>query len=76
MHATSGSGNTCSGCYRGKHQFSTSTWASVGGSGDSAAASEAGQDKRAAMPYSRTGPSSWPACGQERPDPYPAPPCP
>jgi hypothetical protein len=52
------------GMYRGKYQFSTSTWASVGGSGDPAAASEAEQDKRAALLYSRTGPSSWPVCGR------------
>jgi hypothetical protein len=52
------------GLYRGKYQFSTSTWAAVGGSGDPAAASEAEQDKRAAMLYARTGPSSWPACGR------------
>jgi hypothetical protein len=52
------------GMYRGKYQFSTSTWASVGGSGDPAAAPEAEQDRRAAMLYSRTGPSSWPVCGR------------
>ena len=53
-----------SGQYRGKYQFSTSTWASVGGKGDPAAASEREQDKRAAMLYARTGPSSWPVCGR------------
>jgi hypothetical protein len=52
------------GTYRGKYQFSYATWASVGGSGDPAAASEAEQDRRAAMLYSRTGASSWPVCGQ------------
>ena len=51
------------GAYRGKYQFSYSTWASVGGSGDPAAASESEQDMRAAILYSRTGPSSWPVCG-------------
>jgi len=51
------------GQYRGKYQFSTSTWASVGGSGDPAAAPEAEQDRRAAMLYARTGASSWPVCG-------------
>ena len=55
--------NTGNGFY-GKYQFSASTWASVGGSGNPAAASEAEQDKRAAMLYSRTGPSSWPVCGR------------
>jgi len=52
------------GMYRGKYQFSTSTWASVGGSGDPAAASEAEQDKRASLLYERTGASSWPICGR------------
>ena len=52
------------GTYRGKYQFSYATWASVGGSGDPAAASEAEQDRRAAMLYARTGASSWPVCGQ------------
>jgi transglycosylase-like protein len=52
------------GAYRGKYQFSPSTWSSVGGSGDPAAASEAEQDRRAAMLYARTGASSWPVCGQ------------
>jgi hypothetical protein len=52
------------GAYRGKYQFDQGTWASVGGSGDPAAAPEAEQDKRAAMLYSRSGASSWPVCGQ------------
>jgi Transglycosylase-like domain len=52
------------GAYRGKYQFDYGTWASVGGSGDPAAASEAEQDRRAAMLYARTGASSWPVCGQ------------
>lgn len=52
------------GKYRGKYQFSYSTWASVGGSGDPAAASEAEQDMRAAMLYAREGASPWPVCGQ------------
>jgi transglycosylase-like protein len=52
------------GAYRGKYQFDYGTWASVGGSGDPAAAPEAEQDKRAAMLYSRTGASSWPVCGR------------
>src|SRR5215217_5010556 len=43
------------GLYRGKYQFSTATWASVGGTGDPARASEAEQDKRAAMLYARGG---------------------
>jgi hypothetical protein len=51
------------GAYRGKYQFDYQTWASVGGSGDPAAAPEAEQDKRAAMLYSRAGASPWPVCG-------------
>ena len=51
------------GTYRGKYQFSTATWAGVGGKGDPAAASEAEQDKRAAMLYARSGPGQWPVCG-------------
>jgi len=51
------------GRFRGKYQFDYGTWASVGGSGDPAAASEAEQDKRAAILYSRAGSSPWPVCG-------------
>ena len=51
------------GTYRGKYQFDTGTWASVGGSGDPAAAPEAEQDMRAAMLYSQAGSSPWPVCG-------------
>ena len=51
------------GTYRGKYQFDTGTWASVGGSGDPAAAPEAEQDMRAAILYSRAGSSPWPVCG-------------
>jgi soluble lytic murein transglycosylase-like protein len=52
------------GSYRGKYQFSFETWASVGGSGDPAAASEPEQDYRAALLYAASGPSPWPVCGQ------------
>jgi hypothetical protein len=52
------------GAYRGKYQFDYGTWASVGGSGDPAAASEAEQDQRAAMLYARSGSTPWPVCGQ------------
>lgn len=52
------------GAYRGKYQFSYSTWAAVGGSGDPASASEAEQDRRAAMLYSRAGAGQWPVCGR------------
>ena len=51
------------GTYRGKYQFDYGTWASVGGSGDPAAAPEAEQDMRAAMLYSEAGSSPWPICG-------------
>jgi transglycosylase-like protein len=51
------------GTYRGKYQFDRSTWASVGGSGDPAAAPEAEQDYRAALIYQRGGASAWPVCG-------------
>lgn len=51
------------GDYRGKYQFDYGTWAAVGGSGDPAAAPEAEQDYRAALLYSRSGPSPWPVCG-------------
>ena len=46
------------GAYRGKYQFSYSTWAGVGGTGDPAAAPEAEQDRRAAMLYARSGAAS------------------
>jgi hypothetical protein len=52
------------GLYRGKYQFDFQTWASVGGSGDPAAAPEAEQDMRAAMLYARAGAAPWPVCGR------------
>ncbi len=52
------------GTYRGKYQFSFSTWASVGGKGDPAAASETEQDRRAAILYRVGGPGHWPVCGR------------
>jgi hypothetical protein len=52
-----------SGTYRGKYQFDMGTWASVGGSGDPAAAPEAEQDYRAALLLSQAGSSPWPVCG-------------
>lgn len=51
------------GSYRGKYQFSVSTWESVGGSGDPAAAPEPEQDYRAALLYVQSGSSPWPVCG-------------
>ena len=47
----------------GKYQFSYGTWASVGGKGDPARASEAEQDRRAAMLLTRSGAGHWPVCG-------------
>lgn len=52
------------GTYRGKYQFDYATWRSVGGSGDPAAASEAEQDRRAALLYARRGAQPWPVCGR------------
>lgn len=51
------------GTYRGKYQFHPSTWASVGGTGDPAAAPEAEQDYRAALLLSQSGAGHWPICG-------------
>ena len=50
------------GTYRGKYQFDRPTWASVGGTGDPAAAPEAEQDRRAALLLARSGRSAWPNC--------------
>jgi transglycosylase-like protein len=51
------------GAFRGKYQFTYGTWAAVGGRGDPASASEAEQDRRAAILLQRTGGSAWPVCG-------------
>jgi hypothetical protein len=51
------------GAYHGLYQFDYGTWASVGGSGDPAAASPEEQTYRAALLYSRSGSSPWPICG-------------
>lgn len=50
------------GTYRGKYQFSRSTWRSMGGSGDPAAAPESVQDRLAAKLYAQQGTSPWPNC--------------
>ena len=55
--------NTGNGFY-GKFQFTLETWQSVGGTGNPAAASEAEQNKRAAILYAREGASPWPVCGR------------
>jgi hypothetical protein len=51
------------GLYRGKYQFHRGTWASVGGTGDPARASELEQDRRAAMLIKQSGSNPWPICG-------------
>lgn len=53
-----------SGTYRGAYQFDRPTWASVGGTGDPAAAPPAEQDFRARLLYARRGPQPWPVCGR------------
>ncbi len=55
--------NTGNGFY-GAYQFTQSTWESVGGTGNPAAASPAEQDARAAQLYAQSGSSPWPVCGQ------------
>jgi hypothetical protein len=52
------------GKYRGLFQFDYRTWASVGGSGDPAAASVDEQYRRAGMLYARAGAAPWPVCGR------------
>lgn len=52
------------GAFRGKYQFDYGTWASVGGTGDPAAAPVAEQDARAAMLLQRSGTAPWPVCGR------------
>ncbi|NEK85461.1 DUF348 domain-containing protein [Blastococcus saxobsidens] len=54
---------SASGKYRGMYQFSTSTWAAVGGTGDPAAASAEEQTYRAQQLYQRSGAGQWPHCG-------------
>ena len=55
--------DTGNGFY-GKYQFTLETWNAVGGSGNPAQASEAEQDRRAAMLYAQSGASPWPVCGR------------
>jgi hypothetical protein len=51
------------GTYRGKYQFTRSTWKAMGGTGDPAAAPEAEQDQRAAALLAAQGTAPWPVCG-------------
>jgi resuscitation-promoting factor RpfB len=60
---SSGNPSARSGPYGGLFQFDQQTWASVGGSGDPAAASPAEQEMRAAMLYQQRGTQAWPVCG-------------
>ncbi len=53
------------GQYRGKYQFTRSTWRLMGGSGDPAAAPEAEQDRRAAKLLAQQGTAPWPACSRK-----------
>jgi peptidoglycan hydrolase-like protein with peptidoglycan-binding domain len=51
------------GTYRGKYQFSRSTWRNLGGRGDPADAPEWLQDKLALKLYRQSGTAPWPNCG-------------
>ena len=53
---------SASGTYRGMYQFSRSTWAGVGGTGDPAAATPQEQTYRAQLLYKRSGAGQW-GCG-------------
>jgi hypothetical protein len=53
---------SASGRYRGKYQFDLSTWRSIGGRGDPAAAREVDQDALASKLLAREGTSPWPRC--------------
>ena len=50
------------GQYRGKYQFSLSTWRHIGGEGDPVDAPEDEQDRLALKLYRRAGTSPWPNC--------------
>lgn len=52
------------GHYRGKYQFTRSTWRSLGGHGDPAAAPEAEQDQMAAKLLAERGTAPWPVCSR------------
>ena len=51
------------GTYRGKYQFSRTTWRNLGGTGDPADAPEWLQDKLALKLYRQSGTAPWPNCG-------------
>ena len=50
------------GQYRGKYQFSRTTWRAIGGSGDPADAPEWLQDRLALKLYRQRGSAPWPNC--------------
>ena len=52
------------GTYRGLYQFTMSSWAGVGGSGDPIDASPSEQTYRAQLLYQRSGDAVWPVCGR------------
>jgi hypothetical protein len=51
------------GRYRGKYQFSRTTWRNLGGTGDPAAAPESVQDRIALKLFKKSGSAPWPNCG-------------
>ncbi|MGE5636613.1 MAG: transglycosylase family protein [Nocardioidaceae bacterium] len=51
------------GSFRGKYQFTISTWRSLGGRGDPARAPEWLQDRIALKLYRLRGTAPWPVCG-------------
>lgn len=53
-----------SGLYGGKYQFDPQTWQSLGGTGLPQNASEAEQDRIAAILYGQRGAAPWPICGR------------
>lgn len=59
-HESTNNYTATNGIYRGAYQFDYSTWQTVGGSGDPAAASPGEQDHRAALLYQQRGISPWP----------------
>ena len=52
------------GRYRGKYQFTRSTWRLLGGTGDPAEARESTQDRLALKLYRAEGVEPWGACGR------------
>jgi hypothetical protein len=52
------------GTYRGKYQFTRSTWRQLGGDGDPAKAPEWLQDRLALKLYRKSGTAPWPSCSQ------------